>query len=154
MATETTLVLVKPDGVQRGLVGRIIARFEDKGLELVGLKLMVADKDLLGQHYSEHQGKPFYDGLVGFMSGGPIVAMAWRGDEAIAVVRGLMGTTDGRKAPPGTIRGDHGMSRSYNLVHGSDGPPAAEKELGLFFPEGLVEGTYDTLRWVYDPSDD
>ncbi len=153
MAEQTTLVLVKPDGVQRGMVGQVISRFEAKGLQLVGMKLMVCTRDLLAQHYSEHVEKPFFEGLVGFMSSGPIVAMAWRGDDAIPVVRGLMGPTDGRAAPAGTIRGDYGMSRSFNLVHGSDGPEAAEKELGLFFPDGLVEGELDRLKWVYDAND-
>ncbi len=153
MADQTTLVLVKPDGVQRGMVGQVISRLEAKGLQMVGLKLMVCTRDLLEQHYSEHVEKPFFEGLVGFMSSGPIVAMAWRGDDAIPVIRGLMGPTDGRAAPAGTIRGDYGMSRSFNLVHGSDSPEAATKELGLFFSEGLVEGELDRLKWVYDAND-
>jgi nucleoside-diphosphate kinase len=151
MPHETTLVLVKPDGVQRGLVGEVLRRLEAKGLQLVGLKMMTAPRSLLEQHYSDHKGKPFYDGLLAFMGGGPIVAAAVRGLGAVLVVRKLMGKTNGAEAEPGTIRGDLGMSRSYNLVHGSDGPEAAKKELALFFGMGeLHEWTSHRLDWAYD----
>ncbi len=151
---ETSLVLVKPDGVQRGLVGSIIARFEAKGLQIAGLKLVRPEMSLLEAHYRDHKERPFFPGLVKFMSSGPVVAIALRGYGAIGVARNLMGTTDGKESPPGTIRGDHGMSRSYNLVHGSDSAAAAEKELGLWFPEGLQDAQLDSLTWVYDPSED
>jgi len=149
---QTTLLLVKPDGVQRGLVGRILSRFEDKGLKIVGLKMLVPPRNLLERHYAVHKGKPFYDGLLEFMGSGPVVAVALEGQEAIAVVRRMMGPTNGVEAPGGTIRGDHGLSRSYNLVHGSDAPETARTELGLWFPEGLLDHAYDALRWVYDPN--
>lgn len=147
---ETTLVLVKPDGVQRGLVGTILARLERKGLQLVGLKLARPPRALLEAHYAVHQGKGFYESLLAFMGSGPVVAVAVRGAGAIAVVRGLMGPTNGAEAPPATLRGDFGLSRSFNLVHGSDGPGTAAAELALWFPEGLVEWEWDALRWVYD----
>lgn len=133
MAFETTLVLVKPDGVQRGLIGRILSRFEDKGLEIVGLKMLKAAPSLLEQHYSDHKGKGFYAGLVSFMGSGPVVAIAVRGLKAIDTVRKLMGKTNAAEAEPGTIRGDLGLSRSFNLVHGSDSAASAAKELGLWF---------------------
>lgn len=154
MANETTLILVKPDGVQRGLIGQILSRFEAKGLQLVGLKLMTCSTELLEQHYSDHKERPFFPGLVKFMSSGPIVALALRGQSAISVARTLIGPTDGKEAAPGTIRGDYGMSRSYNLIHGSDSPEAATKELGLFFPEGTIDHDLDRLGWVYDASED
>ncbi|MHC5012668.1 MAG: nucleoside-diphosphate kinase, partial [Planctomycetota bacterium] len=116
---DTTLVLVKPDGVQRGHVGTVISRFEAKGLELVGLKLLMPPRELLEKHYAVHRERPFYEGLLRFMSSGPVVAIAVRGVGAIETVRRLMGPTHGAEAPPGTIRGDFGMSRSFNLVHGS-----------------------------------
>lgn len=151
---QTTLVLVKPDGVQRGLVGEVISRLEAKGLQLAGLKLMQAPQDLLEAHYSDHKERPFFPGLVAFMGSAPVVAMAWRGHGAIGVVRGIMGKTDGKESAPGTIRGDYGMSRSYNIVHGSDGEASAEKELGLWFAEGLVDYDLARLGWVYDASED
>jgi nucleoside-diphosphate kinase len=155
MAKETTLVLVKPDGVERGLVGRILARFEDKGLQVVGLKMLVAPRALLEKHYAVHRERPFYPGLVAFMSSGPVVAIAVRGIGAVAVVRKMMGKTNGAEAEPGTIRGDLGMSRSYNLVHGSDGAETARTELALWFAAGeIVEGEPGRLAWVYDPREE
>jgi nucleoside-diphosphate kinase len=154
MALETTLVLVKPDGVQRGLVGEIVSRFEQKGLQLVGLKLLKAPRALLEKHYAVHRERPFYAGLLAFMSSGPVVAMALRGHGAIETVRTLMGSTNAAAAPAGTIRGDHGMSRSFNLVHGSDGSETARSELALWFPGSeLLDYDLDALRWVYDPED-
>ena len=149
----TTLVLVKPDGVQRGLVGSILARFEAKGLQVVGLKMLVAPTELLHAHYAVHRERPFFEGLVRFMGSGPVVAIALRGEDAIAVVRRLMGPTDGKEAAPGTIRGDHGMSRSFNLVHGSDGAETAAMELGLWFADDLLDYELGSQSWVYDPSD-
>ena len=149
---ERTLVLLKPDAVQRGLVGEIIRRFERKGLKLVGMKLRRFDGKLLREHYAVHAGKPFYEGLVRFMSSGPAIAIALEGEDAIAVTRTLMGRTSSSEAAPGTIRGDLGMSVSFNLVHGSDGPDAARQELALFFPgkDELVAWTPVTEAWVYD----
>jgi len=148
---ERTLILLKPDAVQRGLAGRIIGRFEDKGLVLRAMKLMQITPELAATHYGEHKGRPFYDGLVRFMTSRPVVAMVLEGIGAIAICRKMMGATFGPDADPGTIRGDFGMSRSYNLVHGSDSADAAAREIGLFFPEGVVEGELDAIAWRYDP---
>lgn len=134
-ASQTTLVLVKPDGVARGLVGEVIGRLERKKLRLVELKMLTIDKELAGRHYIEHAEKPFFADLVDFISSGPVVAMAVQGEEAIAVVRHLMGATDPKKAAPGTLRGDFGLELSENLVHGSDSPESASRELALYFPE-------------------
>lgn len=150
---ETTLIILKPDAVQRGLSGRIISRFEDKGLQIVGMKLMTISKELAAKHYESHKGKPFYDGLVSFMTSSPVVVMAVRGMGAITVSRKMMGATFGSKAEPGTIRGDFGVSNSFNLIHGSDSPEAAERELGLFFAKGEVQEFKRAGEvWVYDMS--
>jgi nucleoside-diphosphate kinase len=143
---------LKPDAVQRGLVGEIVARFEKKGLKLVGLKLRRFEEALLRKHYSVHEGKPFFEGLVRFMRSGPVVALALEGKDAIAVTRNLMGKTKSTEAAPGTIRGDFGMSVSFNLVHGSDSAESAQKELALFFagPDEIVTWTPSTEAWVYD----
>ncbi|MCC7421825.1 MAG: nucleoside-diphosphate kinase [Planctomycetaceae bacterium] len=133
MALERTLVLVKPDGVQRRLVGEIVGRLEKRGLRLVGLKMLQVTKELSRQHYAEHVSKPFYPMLEEFITSGPVVALVAEGPEAITVVRGMMGPTNGRQAAPGTIRGDFGLSRQMNLIHGSDGPDAAKKEIGVYF---------------------
>ncbi|MCI0343636.1 MAG: nucleoside-diphosphate kinase [Planctomycetales bacterium] len=151
---ETTLVLVKPDGVQRHLVGRILARFEEKGLQVVGLRMMCIPEATLRVHYAAHKGKPFYEGLIAYMSSGPVVAVAIRGPRAIGVVRTLMGKTFGHEAAPGTIRGDLGLSGSFNLVHGSDSPEAAKAELALYFkPEDLCEWRPLDLDAILDPRD-
>ena len=150
---QTTLIFCKPDAVQRGLVGQIIARFEAKGLQLVGLKMMQVPRELAEKHYAEHQGKPFYDGLIRFVTSSPVVVFAIRGVDAIAVCRKLIGATNGRNAEPGTLRGDFGMSGGYNLIHGSDGPESAERELALWFPEGTIDYDRTLTTWVYDPSD-
>jgi nucleoside-diphosphate kinase len=150
---QTTLVLVKPDGVQRGLIGSIVQRFEAKGLQIVGLKLVKPARELLEAHYAVHSERPFFGSLLAFMSSGPVVAVALRGEGAIAVVRGLMGTTNGAESPPGTIRGDFGMSRSFNLVHGSDSEESAATELPLWFPDDLVDYDLGGLRWVYEDED-
>lgn len=148
---ERTLILFKPDAVQRGLTGQILSRFEQKGLKLAGMKLMLISPELAAQHYEAHKERPFYAGLVRFMTSSPVVALAIEGIGAISMCRSLMGATFGADAAAGTIRGDFGSSRSYNLVHGSDSPEAAERELGLFFPEGLVEYDYAAYDWIYDP---
>ena len=132
---ETTLLLVKPDGVRRGLIGEVISRIERKKLRLTGLRMMQVDEELARKHYEEHLEKPFFPELLSFITSGPIVAMAITGEESISVVRGLMGATDPKKAAPGTVRGDLGLEVTENIVHGSDGPESAKRELGLFFPE-------------------
>jgi nucleoside-diphosphate kinase len=148
---ERTLILLKPDAVHRGLIGRILARFEEKGLKLIGLKLRRFDTALVEEHYAVHKERPFYRNLVGFMTSGPVVALALEGKEAITVARNLIGATDSKKAAPGTIRGDYGMSFSNNLVHGSDSSESARKELALFFPdaEEICEWTPVGDPWVY-----
>ena len=138
MAIETTLVLVKPDGVQRGLVGEVVARFERRGYELRGARLLKMPRALAAQHYAEHKGKPFYADLVAFITSGPVLALAVRGENAIAGVRALMGATNPADALPGTMRGDLATELSENVVHGSDSRASARRELGLFFPDGLV----------------
>jgi nucleoside-diphosphate kinase len=134
MANERTLVLVKPDGVRRRLIGEVIGRLEAKGLTLVAMRMMTMDAGLAGEHYAEHRSKPFFADLVSFITGGPLVAMAVEGDEAVSVVRTLMGATDPKKAAPGTIRADLAIELTENIVHGSDSPASAERELALFFP--------------------
>ncbi len=148
---ERTLILLKPDAVQRGLVGQVLSRFEQKGLKLVAMKLMQISPELAAKHYEAHKERKFYPGLVKFMTSSPVVALALEGIDAIKICRTLMGATFGADAAPGTIRGDFGVSRSYNLVHGSDSPEAAARELGLFFPEGLVKYDYAAINWIYDP---
>jgi nucleoside-diphosphate kinase len=147
--SQRTLVLVKPDGVQRGLVGEILRRLEARGLKLVGLKMMRISKDVAGRHYAEHQGKPFYDGLLAFITSGPVVAMIWEGREAVTVVRSLMGSTDPLKAAPGTIRGDLALDLGMNLIHGSDSPARADTEIALFFSQGELHDYERTVdRWI------
>ncbi len=152
---ERTLVLLKPDAVQRGLVGPILARFEHKGLKLIGLKLRQFSRATLEQHYAVHKARPFFGTLVEFMGSGPVVAIALEGKNAIAVVRKLMGKTNSAEAEPGTIRGDFGMSFSNNLVHGSDSAEAAATELALFFggADELVQWTPAERAWVYAPEE-
>lgn len=135
MAVERTLVFVKPDGVHRGLVGEVIRRIEAKGLTFVAVRLLQMDKEMAEEHYDEHRDKPFFADLVTFVTSGPIVAMAVEGDEAVSVVRALMGATDPKKAAPGTIRGDFGLEVTENIVHGSDSPASAVRELAFFFPD-------------------
>lgn len=151
---ERTLIILKPDAVQRGLMGRILSRFEDKGLVLVAARFRKLEESLLSQHYKDHEGKPFYAGLVRFMSESPVLVMVLEGVDAIAVCRKMMGKTFGRDAESGTIRGDFGVSRSYNLIHGSDSPEAAEREIGLFFDaDEVVEWQPAGHKWVYDAED-
>ena len=146
---QQTLILLKPDAVQRRLVGEVVARFERKGLRLVGLKLLKPARDLAERHYAVHKGKPFYESLLSFLTSGPTVAMVWEGREAVAACRVLMGLTDGAKSPPGTIRGDFGLSVQNNLVHGSDSPENAAAEIALWFkPEELVAFNPTDASWV------
>jgi nucleoside-diphosphate kinase len=151
---QTSLILIKPDGVQRRIAGRILARFEDKGLQVVGAKLLRIPMETAEQHYAAHREKPFYPGLVQYMTSSPVLALALRGKNSIAVIRKMLGATFGSQAEPGTIRGDFAISDGYNLVHASDSPEAAEKELGLFFPEGLVDYDMTDTPWVYDVESD
>ena len=131
---QRTLVLVKPDGVRRKLVGEVVRRLEQKTLDIVAMKMMTIDKELATEHYAEHTEKPFFGELLEFITSGPVIAMAVEGDDAIAVVRQMIGATDPKKAVQGTIRGDYGLITTENLVHGSDSPESAERELKLFFP--------------------
>jgi len=153
---ERTLVLFKPDAVQRGLVGKILSRFEEKGLKIVGLKMRVFPQEHLEKHYEVHKVRPFFKSLVSFMGSSPVVALALEGKNAIEVTRTMMGKTNSAEAPPGTIRGDFGMSFSHNLVHGSDGPDTAKSELALWFadPAELCEWTPATLNWTYDAEEE
>jgi nucleoside-diphosphate kinase len=150
MSNEVTYVMVKPDGVQRGLVGEIIQRFERKGLQLVGLKQVVPSEEIARKHYAVHSERPFFSGLIKFITSGPVVCMAWSGIDAIGVARNLIGSTNGREAAPGTIRGDFGMDIGYNMIHGSDASETAEFELGLWFSEGLNDWTQDSISWIYE----
>ena len=138
MAIETTLVLAKPDGMRRLLAGEIVSRLERRGYELRGARLLKIPRSLAAEHYAEHKGKPFYGELVSFITSGPVLALAVRGENAIAGVRALMGATNPADAAPGTIRGDLATLLSENVVHGSDSRASARRELGLFFPDGLV----------------
>jgi len=148
---ERTLVLLKPDAVQRFLVGRILSRLESKGLKLVGMKMLKLAPALAQRLYEPHRGKPFYEGLVRFMTASPIVALCLEGKGAIGVVRKLLGATFGSKAEPGTIRGDFGISDSFNLVHGSDSPESAAREIPIFFqPAEIAPWDPLVLPWIYD----
>jgi nucleoside-diphosphate kinase len=152
--TERTLVLVKPDGVQRLLVGRILARFEERGLKLAGLKLVQADRALAERHYAVHRGKPFYEGLLDFITSGPLVALALDGPNAIAAVRSMVGATRPHEAAAGTIRGDLAVETAQNLVHASDGAETAAAELALWFAPGeLLDYGREIDRWVLAPAD-
>ncbi len=148
MSDQRTFVILKPDAVQRGLIGEILGRFEHKGLKIVGMKFMTASADAAKKHYQEHAEKPFFGSLVSFITSSPLVALVLEGDEAVTVTRTLIGATDGRKAAPGTIRGDFGCSKSNNLVHGSDSPESAVRELAIWFPETLINWTPCAQTWV------
>ena len=149
VAEERTLVIVKPDGVQRGLIGEIIGRLERRGLKLEGLKLMQIDRALAERHYAEHQGKPFYEGLVSYITACPVVVAVFAGKDAIATVRATIGKTNPAEAAPGTIRGDLALEVGRNLIHGSDGPESARREVALFFArEELVTYERATDRWI------
>jgi nucleoside-diphosphate kinase len=146
---ERTLIIVKPDGVHRGLVGEVLHRFEARGLKLVGLKLTRISRELAERHYAEHQGKSFYEGLVSFITSGPVVVGVVEGPGVIGMVRAMMGATNPANAAPGTIRGDLGVAVSFNVIHGSDAPESAQREIGLYFaPDELFEYPRGTDRWV------
>jgi nucleoside-diphosphate kinase len=152
--SERTLVLVKPDGVQRLLAGRIIARFEERGLKVVGLKLVQVDRELAERHYAVHREKPFFGSLVEFITSSPLVAMALEGPNAIAVVRTMVGATRPHEAAPGTIRGDLALETAQNLIHASDGPETASAELALWFrPSELLDYERDIDRWALAPAE-
>jgi nucleoside-diphosphate kinase len=146
---ERTLVLVKPDAVQRGLAGEVISRLERRGLKIVGMKLMQVDEALARRHYAEHEGKPFLDGLLAFITSSPIVACVFEGPNAVELVRNTMGATDPQKAAPGTIRGDLAVFIQNNLIHGSDSPTSAAREIALFFNDSeIVSWERSTDGWV------
>jgi nucleoside-diphosphate kinase len=149
---ERTFVMVKPDGVQRGLSGEIMSRFEDRGLKLVGAKFMQIDQELAAEHYAEHTDKPFFEDLTNFITSGPVLAMVWEGQDAIAQVRKMMGATDPTDSDPGTIRGDFGLDMGRNVIHGSDTEPgSAEREIDLFFDDSELQD-YDRIDepWLYE----
>jgi nucleoside-diphosphate kinase len=155
MGMEQTLIILKPDAVQRGFMGKILSRFEDKGLKIVGAKFMQITPELAAVHYADHKEKPFYAGLVTFMTSSPVLVLALEGVGAIAVCRSMMGATFGSQADVGTIRGDFGVSNSFNLIHGSDSSEAASKELGIFFSDGeILSWNRANEGWVYDLSGD
>ncbi|MEM7114459.1 MAG: nucleoside-diphosphate kinase [Chloroflexota bacterium] len=146
---ERTLILVKPDGVQRGLMGEIIGRFERRGLKLIGMKFMQISQELAQQHYAVHEGRPFYNSLIEYITSAPVVAMVWEGNDAIAAARATIGATNPVAASPGTIRGDLGMEVGRNLVHGSDSPENGVKEASLFFADDeLVSWGRVTEAWI------
>ena len=147
---QSTYIMIKPDGVQRGLVGEILARFENKGLRLVGLQQVIPSNEVAEAHYAVHKERPFYPGLIKFITSGPVIAMAWRGVEAIKVSRNLIGPTNGRDASPGTIRGDLAMDIGHNLIHGSDSEDTAKYELNLWFPDGISDWKRDIEDQIYE----
>jgi len=148
---ERTLVLLKPDAVQRGLIGSIIGRLEQRGLKLVGMKFMQVPRDLAERHYAVHEGKSFYNGLIEYITSSPVVAMVWEGQRAIEVVRRMFGSTNPTDADPGTIRADYAVETGRNLVHGSDGPETAAYELPLWFTESeMVSWSRDVDRWIVE----
>lgn len=150
---ERTLIILKPDAVQRGLVGTLLSRFETKGLKIIGIKLMRIGRELAERHYAPHKGKPFFPGLIQYITAGPVVVFVAEGLNAIAVARKMMGATFGFNAEPGTIRGDFAVSKTFNLVHGSDSPESAATEIALFFkPDELAAYERSVERWVYDMS--
>jgi nucleoside-diphosphate kinase len=153
IAVERTLLIIKPDALQRRLAGRIVTRFEEKGFQIVALKLTRIPEGVIRRHYAAHEGKPFYEPLVRYMSGAPVLLVVARAKNAIAVARKLMGATFGANAEPGTIRGDFAVSNRFNLIHGSDSPEAAEREIALFFkPEELHEVADPQEGSIYDLS--
>ena len=152
---ERTLIILKPDAIQRRLVGRIVQRFEDKGLVIVGMKFMHLSRALAERHYAPHQGKPFYPGLIDYITSGPVIVMVLQGERGIEIARMLMGSTFGYEADPGTIRGDYSSGRTYNLVHGSDSAETAATEIALFFKDDeLIDYTPAGSEWVFQDDDE
>jgi nucleoside-diphosphate kinase len=151
---ERTLVILKPDAVQRRLIGRIVERFEDKGLVIVGMKLMQISRELAERHYAPHKGKPFYPGLIAYITHGPVIVMVLQGERCIEITRTLMGATFGFQASPGTIRGDFGASKTFNLVHGSDSPETAVTEIALYFDDDELIGYAPSgSEWAWRPNE-
>lgn len=148
MAIERTFIMVKPDGVQRGLVGEIVSRFENKGLKLVGAKLMNVSTQTAETHYAEHKERPFFKDLVDFITSSPVFAMVWEGENAIATARNMMGKTNPTDAASGTIRGDFGLTIGMNIVHGSDSPESAEREIGIWFGSDVVSYEKSVDTWI------
>jgi nucleoside-diphosphate kinase len=147
---EKTYLMIKPDGVQRNLIGEIVARFEKKGFQLVGAKLMTIPREIAEKHYGEHKERPFFGELVDFITSGPVFAMVWQGENVIATARQMMGSTNPKDALPGTIRGDYGVIVGKNIIHGSDSLTSAEREIGLFFKQDeLVEYPKLINQWTY-----
>jgi nucleoside-diphosphate kinase len=150
MTFDKTYIMVKPDGVQRGLVGRIISRFEDKGFQLLALKMTVANEPILEEHYSELKDRPFFKALMSYIGSGPVVCMCWRAKDAPLMARSIIGATDPLKAAVGTIRGDFGIVSGRNIVHGSDSPDSADKEIGLWFKEEeIYDWTPALQEWIF-----
>ncbi|MBO8170704.1 MAG: nucleoside-diphosphate kinase [Bacillaceae bacterium] len=146
---EKTFIMVKPDGVQRNLIGEIVSRFEKKGFQLVSAKLMNVSRELAEKHYAEHKDKPFFGELVDFITSSPVFAMVWQGENVIATARNMMGKTNPAEAAPGTIRGDYGISVGMNIIHGSDSPESAEREIALWFDQNDILSYEKTLnRWI------
>lgn len=147
---EKTFLMIKPDGIQRQLIGQIVSRFEQKGYQLIGAKLLSVSKTLAEKHYEEHKGRPYFDNLIAFITSSPVFAMVWQGENVISTARKMMGTTNPSEASPGTIRGDYGVVTHRNLIHGSDSPENATREISLFFKEDeLVEYTKQMNGWIY-----
>ncbi len=150
---EKTLIILKPDSVQRRLTGKIISRFEEKGFQIIGLKMTRISETMARKHYAAHDGKDFFEPLIRYTTSAPVIVIALKGKNAIEVVRKMMGATFGSKSEPGTIRGDYALSNRFNLIHGSDSPASAEKEIGIFFiKDELFEYAPTDLPWVYDMS--
>lgn len=148
---QRTYLMVKPDGVQRGLIGEIISRFEKRGFKLIAMKFFTPSKALVEQHYAEHNGKPFFDGLVSFLTSGPVCAMCWEGEDVIAIARTMMGATKPAASAPGTIRGDFGINIGRNVIHGSANPEDAAREIALWFkPEELVQWDMTMSKHIYE----
>jgi nucleoside-diphosphate kinase len=150
MTLERTLVLIKPDAVQRGLVGELVGRFERRGLHLVGLKLITVARPVAEQHYAEHRERPFFEAVIDFLTSSPVVAAVWEGPNAVSMVRVMMGPTNPASAPSGTIRGDFGIDIGQNVIHGSDSPSRAEEEIQIFFRDDeLISWERDGTRWIF-----
>ncbi len=149
MTVERTFLMIKPDGVQRGLIGEIVSRFERKGLQLVAAKFLKLTPELAERHYAEHVGKPFYPPLVDFITSGPVLAMVWQGDNVIALTRAMIGKTNALEAAPGTIRSDFAVHTNLNVIHGSDSTESAEREIAIYFaPDELIDYEQHIQRWI------
>jgi len=151
ISMERTYLMIKPDAVQRGLTGEIFSRFEKKGLKLLAMKFMVISKETAERHYGEHKGKKFYDPLISYITSGPVLAMVWEGEDAVSVCRNMMGKTNPKESAPGTIRGDYGIQTGMNIIHGSDSPESAEREISIFFKaDEIVSYSRTSDQWIYE----